>query len=187
MTPKVHLSTDRLLLRDWSDDDSEPFAAMNADPAVMAFFPAPRDRAQSDALIAHARASIAANGYGLYAVELKASGLFGGFVGLATVPFQAAFTPATEIGWRLARPFWGQGLATEAAQAVLAHAFGPLALNSIVSFTTVSNTRSRRVMEKIGMTRDPADDFIHPGLPAGHRLAPHVLYRIDREAWQKRK
>jgi RimJ/RimL family protein N-acetyltransferase len=120
-------------------------------------------------------------------VELKASGLFGGFVGLAIVPFQAAFTPATEIGWRLARPFWGQGLATEAAKAVLAHAFGRLALNSIVSFTTVSNMRSRHVMEKIAMTRNPADDFIHPNLPAGHPLAPHVLYRIDREAWQKPK
>jgi RimJ/RimL family protein N-acetyltransferase len=181
--PKVYVETDRLILRNWGDHDSGPFARMNADPRVMEFFPKPLSREESDALIARERARIDERGYGLYAAEESASGSFMGFVGLAEVGFAAAFAPATEVGWRLSREFWGSGYATEAAKAVAADAFTRLGLESLVSFTAVWNTRSQRVMEKIGMIRDAEGDFIHPGLPAGHKLAPHVLYRIDRKRW----
>jgi RimJ/RimL family protein N-acetyltransferase len=178
MGPSVHIETERLCLRDWKDADAEPFAAMNADQRVMEFFPAPLKREQSDELMVRIRSNMARDGFGLYAVEVRATRAFIGFTGLAVPTFSAPFTPATEIGWRLARQVWGQGYATEAAAAVRDHTFGALGLDALVSFTSQQNHRSRRVMEKIGMTRDPADDFIHPGLPSGHRLASHVLYRI---------
>ncbi len=184
MTPRVYIETERLVLRDWREADAEPFARMNADPRVMEFFAKPLTRAESDALVARERALIGEQGCGLYAAEEKASGAFVGFVGLADVRFPAAFAPATEIGWRLAREFWGGGYATEAARAVVTDAFTRFGFESLVSFTTEWNTRSRRVMEKIGMIHDPGEDFLHPALPAGHKLAPHVLYRIDREAWE---
>jgi RimJ/RimL family protein N-acetyltransferase len=187
MTPTVHLETARLRLRDWTDSDAEPFAAMNADPEVMAFMSRRLDRVQSDAFLAANRAAIAANGYGLYALEVKESGNFIGFVGLAKPAFEAPFLPATEIGWRLARPSWGKGLASEAARAVLRHAFETLGFDDLVSFTSVVNTRSRAVMERIGMTRDPAEDFLHPKLAPDNPLAPHVLYRIDRRQWLARE
>ena len=186
MVPRVHVETPRLLLRDWTDADAEPFAAMNADPRVMEFFPRGLDRADSDSLISHIRASITRDGFGLYAVEAKDTGAFVGFTGLARPGFDAPFMPAIEIGWRLARESWGNGYATEAAGAAVDHAFGSLGLDALVSYTTEWNRRSRRVMEKIGMTRDPRDDFMHPKLPPGHKLAPHVLYRIDRERWLTR-
>lgn len=181
MRPAVHIETDRLLLRDWSDKDTEPFAAMNADPRVMEFFPQPLSREASDALIDRECAAVAAAGYGLYATEEKATGTFIGFIGLAPVRFAATFAPTTEVGWRLSRRSWGSGYATEGAGAVVAHAFDRLGLKNLVSFTTVWNTRSRHVMEKIGMTYDPSADFLHPALPAGHKLAPHVLYRIAKD------
>ena len=186
MVPRVHVETPLLLLRDWTDADAEPFAAMNADPRVMEFFPRGLDRADSDSLISHIRASITRDGFGLYAVEAKDTGAFVGFTGLARPGFDAPFMPAIEIGWRLARESWGNGYATEAAGAAVDHAFGSLGLDALVSYTTEWNRRSRRVMEKIGMTRDPRDDFMHPKLPPGHKLAPHVLYRIDRERWLTR-
>jgi ribosomal-protein-alanine N-acetyltransferase len=148
----------------------------------MAFFPRRLDRAESDALLGRNRQALAAQGWGLYAAEEGATGAFMGFIGLAVPRFQAPFMPAVEIGWRLARPFWGRGLATEGARAVIAHAFGSLAMDGLVSFTTVANQRSRRVMEKAGLTRDPAEDFLHPNLASDHPLAPHVLYRIARGA-----
>ncbi|HVY20851.1 MAG TPA: GNAT family N-acetyltransferase [Bauldia sp.] len=184
MTPKVHIETERLKLRDWTDADREPFAALNADPRVMEFFPTRLDRGTSDALTATIRTNLTRDGYGLYATELKETGEFIGFVGLARPNFEARFMPAIEIGWRLSRRSWGQGLASEAAAAVRDHAFANLGLEALVSFTAEWNQPSRRVMEKIGMTHDPADDFIHPKLPAGHKLAPHVLYRISRRQWQ---
>jgi RimJ/RimL family protein N-acetyltransferase len=184
MAPRIHVETRRLTLRDWVDADAEPFAAINSDPRVMEFFSRPLDRAESGAFLARNRADIAANGYGLYAVEVKESGTSIGYVGLARPTFAAHFTPAVEIGWRLAREAWGQGYATEGARAVVDHAFGPLGLAALVSFTAEWNRPSRRVMEKIGMTHDPADDFLHPRLPAGHKLSRHVLYRLSREDWQ---
>jgi RimJ/RimL family protein N-acetyltransferase len=174
----TQLHTARLLLRGWRDSDLAPLAALNADPEVMEHFPSTLSRAQSDGVADRIVAALKRRGWGLWAVEDNSTGTFIGFVGLNPVPFEAPFTPAIEIGWRLARPSWGSGLATEAASAVLAHAFGPLGLEELVSFTPTTNLRSQRVMQKLGMRHDPADDFDHPSLPDGHRLRRHVLYRI---------
>lgn len=173
-----HLETERLLLRGWRDGDLAPFAAMNADEKVMEYFPAPLARAQSDAFAARIQRGLNDNGHGLFAVAVKATGKFIGYVGLNSVRFQAPFTPAVEIGWRLAVDAWGRGYATEAARACLAHGFSDCGFRTIVSFTTRSNRRSMAVMERIGMARKASDDFEHPALPAGHPPRPHVLYRI---------
>lgn len=172
------MRTERLLLRQWRDDDLEPFAELNADPEVMRYFPAPLTREQSDALAGRERERIARDGWGLWAVEVVDGPPFVGFVGLARPRFEAHFTPAVEIGWRLARGHWGNGYATEAARAVLAFGFDELRLAEIVSFTSVANVPSQRVMERLGMTRDAEGDFDHPNLAAGHPLRRHVLYRI---------
>ena len=184
MEPRVHIETARLRLRDWSDADAAPYAALNADPRVMEFFPAALTREQSDAQMAAIRTFIVNHGFGLYAAEEKASGRFVGFVGLSQPSFEAHFTPAMEIGWRLARASWGQGYATEGARAVVDHAFGLLDLDALVSFTAEWNRPSRRVMEKLGMTHDPAEDFLHPRLPPDHKLTRHVLYRLRRDQWR---
>jgi ribosomal-protein-alanine N-acetyltransferase len=174
------VATERLLLREWRDDDRAPFAAMNADPAVTEFLSRPLDRTESDAFIERIRDHWRTDGFGLWAVERRADGALLGFTGLAPPNFVASFTPCVEVGWRFARFAWGQGNATEAGAAALRFGFDQLHLAEIVSFTTVSNVRSRAVMERLGMTRDPADDFEHPNLPEGHPLRPHVLYRIRR-------
>ena len=179
------IATERLLLRRWREADREPFARMNADPVVMEHFPAPLRRAESDAIIDKFQARFADRGYSLWAAELRATGEFIGFIGLSVPPFRAHFTPCVEIGWRLDAAFWGRGLATEGARAVACHAFDVLRLDEIVSFTTVANLRSRRVMEKLGMTHNPGDDFDHPRLPVGHPMRRHVLYRLGRGAGQK--
>lgn len=176
----VELRTARLLLRGWKHTDLEPFAALNADPVVMEHFPSTLSRVDSDAFVERIKAGFAERGWGLWAVEVRATAAFVGFVGLEPATFDAPFTPATEIGWRLARGYWNQGLATEAARAVVHHAFGALDLGEIVSFTAVTNATSQRVMRKLGMTRDPAEDFDHPRVPVGHRVRPHVLYRLAR-------
>lgn len=178
----VELRTERLLLRGWRDSDLDPFAALNADAETMRFFPAPLTRKESDALAERWRSGLEAEGWGLWAVEAPGTADFVGCVGLARPSFEAHFTPAVEVGWRLARSHWGKGYATEAARAALAHGFGALGLEEIVSFTSRRNEPSIRVMERIGMTRDPADDFDHPRLPAGHPLRPHVLYRARSDA-----
>jgi len=174
--------TDRLLLRQWREEDRRPFAELNADPEVMRYFPAPLTRAESDGFVDWASAHVAEHGWGLWALEERASGAFLGFTGLAEARFEAAFTPAVEIGWRLRRDAWGRGYASEAARAVLADAFDGLALEEVVSFTAVANERSRAVMVRLGMTRDPADDFDHPEVPEGHPRRPHVLHRLRRPA-----
>jgi RimJ/RimL family protein N-acetyltransferase len=174
------LRTERLILRPWREEDLVPFAALNADPAVMEHLPGTLSRAQSDALAARIRAEMAEYGFGLWAVEVPGIAPFIGFTGLAVPRFSEHFTPCVEIGWRIARELWGRGYAPEAARAALAHGFGPLGLDEIVSFTSVANVRSRRVMEKLGMTHDPRDDFEHPSLAVGHPLRAHVLYRIRR-------
>lgn len=176
----TELQTPRLVLRQWRDDDLAPFAALNADPEVMRHYPSVLTRAESDAWVFGARALIAARGWGLWAVEIVDGAPFIGFVGLAQPRFEAHFTPAVEIGWRLAREHWGRGYATEGASAAVAFAFDALGLDEIVSFTTVANDRSRRVMERLGMTHDPSDDFEHPLLAPGDPLRPHVLYRLRR-------
>lgn len=177
MGEPVELGTTRLRLRRWRASDREPFATLNADPEVMRHFPGPLDRGQSDELVARIEAEFELRGYGLWALERRDAGELIGFTGLAAVPFEAGFTPAVEIGWRLARPAWGNGYATEAARAALAFGFDRLGLDEIVSFAVPGNTRSRSVMERIGMEHDPAGDFDHPGLPVGHPLSRHVLYR----------
>jgi RimJ/RimL family protein N-acetyltransferase len=144
----------------------------------MEHFPDRLTRKQSDDLIEAIEAGFESNGFGLWALELRATGEFVGFAGLARPAFDAHFTPAVEIGWRLDRSAWGKGYATEAAQAALAFGFEEAGLVEIVSFTTVANVRSRAVMERIGMTHDPADDFDHPGIPVGHSQSRHVLYRV---------
>jgi ribosomal-protein-alanine N-acetyltransferase len=171
------IKTPRLLLRPWRDDDLAPFAALNADPRVMAFFPKRLDRAESDARAAWIRDHFARHGFGLWAVEVLDVAGFIGFVGLAMATFEAHFTPCVEIGWRLAHAHWGFGYATEGARAALDFGFQRLALEQIVSFTAEPNRRSRAVMERIGMTRCEDDDFDHPALPEGHPLRRHVLYR----------
>lgn len=180
------ISTARLLLRGWRDDDRAPFAAINADPAVMEHLPAPLDRPASDDLVDRILAHWAEHGFGLWAVERRVDGAFIGFTGVYRPSFEAHFTPAVEVGWRLAQDAWGHGFATEAADAALRFGFGTLGLEEIVSFTAPANVRSRRVMERIGMTRDPADDFDHPRLPSGHPLRRHVLYRLGRADWERR-
>lgn len=174
------LETPRLVLREWRAEDSEPFARLNADPVVMEFMPAPLSREESDRFVDRIVANLREQGFGLYAAEHRADAKFVGFIGLATPSFEAHFTPCVEIGWRLAAPYWSQGLATEGARAVVRYAFETLQLPELVSFTTVENLRSRRVMEKLGMARDPSEDFDHPRLADGHPLRRHVLYRLRR-------
>ena len=174
----MDLVTPRLRLRAWADDDREPFAALNADARVMEFFPSVLSRLESDALAVRIAAHIDTHGWGLWAVEVRGGTGFAGYVGLAEPSFTAPFTPCVEIGWRLAHEHWGQGYASEAARVALAFGFTALKLDQIVSFTVPANLRSRRVMERLGMTRAEADDFDHPGLPVEHPLRRHVLYRI---------
>jgi len=155
---------------------------MNADPRVMEFFVARLDRAASDALIDRIEAHFDQHGFGLWAVEVPGVAPFIGFTGLAVARFDAPFTPCVEVGWRLAAAHWGQGYATEAARLALAYGFESAGLAEILSFTAVDNRRSRAVMERLGMQRDPAEDFDHPLVPDGHPLRRHVLYRLTSKA-----
>jgi RimJ/RimL family protein N-acetyltransferase len=174
------IQTERLLLRRWREEDREPFYRLNSDPPVMEFMPACLTRAESDQLFERINEHFRKHNFGLYAAELREDRTFIGYVGLAVPSFEASFTPCFEIGWRLSAHHWGRGLATEGARAAVKHAFGELGLDEIVSFTVPGNVRSRRVMEKIGMTHDASEDFDHPNLPDGHPLRRHVLYRLRR-------
>ena len=172
------LITRRLKLRRWKADDRIAFAELNADPLVNEFLPGPFSRDESDALADRIVAHFDEYGYGLWAVEIPGVVSFAGFIGLVMTRFDAHFTPNVEVGWRLASDCWGKGYATEGARAAIGFAFDVLQLPEVVSFTVPENVRSRRVMEKIGMTHNPSDDFDHPNLPDAHRLQRHVLYRI---------
>jgi RimJ/RimL family protein N-acetyltransferase len=176
------LETPRLLLRPWRDADA--FAAMFDDPKVMEFLLPVQDRAAIDAMVGRIRGHFDRHGYGWWAAELKETRAFIGFIGLVHIPFEAHFTPAVEVGWRLASAYWGKGYATEGARASLAAAFTQLGLDEIVSITVPANARSRRVMDRIGMARNPVDDFDNPRVPDGNPLKRHLLYRIDRARWQ---
>lgn len=167
------LTTERLRLRHWTPADRAPFAALNADPVVMEHFPRLLSRAESDAAADRIDAFLRSHPYGLWAVETEEMP-FIGFVGLS----EPGFRPGVEVGWRLARAAWGRGYATEAARAALDHAFDTVGLGEVYSMTATTNLRSMRVMERLGMTRDPADDFDHPKL-RGHPLERHVLYRVS--------
>ena len=178
------LTSARLRLRPWRDEDLPAYAALNADPQVTEFL-LPLNRSESDASARRIQQGIDRLGYGLWAVEVFGVADFIGFTGLNVPRFDAHFTPCVEIGWRLARNFWGFGYATEAARLALDYGFNQAGLKEIVAFTVAANQRSRRVMDRLGMTRSPEDDFDHPSVPEGHRLKRHVLYRLDRERWQR--
>jgi RimJ/RimL family protein N-acetyltransferase len=180
------LRTDRLWLRRWVLEDREPFAKLNSNPRVMEFFPAALSLEESDALADRIEAHFERHGFGLWAVEIPGITRFAGFVGLAIPRFKAPFTPCVEIGWRLDAEYWNRGYAMEGARAALRFGFESLQLEEIVSFTVPVNVRSRRVMERIGMTHSTKDDFEHPLLPAGHPLRLHMLYRLARPGQEKR-
>jgi ribosomal-protein-alanine N-acetyltransferase len=176
----TRLETARLILRPWEPRDRAPFAALNADPEVRAHYPNLLTRAESDAQLARMHDAWAAGGFSFAAAERKADGAFVGLVGIAPVRFPEvpALADAVEVGWRLARAHWGEGYATEAARAWLAHGFGTLGLSEIVAFTVPANIRSQAVMRRLGMRHDPARDFLHPAIPEGHPLRQHVLFAI---------
>jgi RimJ/RimL family protein N-acetyltransferase len=181
--PERTYRTPRLLLRPWRDDDRAPFAAMSADPAVMEYFPSVLDRAGSDALIDRLRAHFAARGYGFWAVEAPGVAPFIGLVGLLHQTYPAPWTPGIEIGWRIARPYWGQRYAPEAAAEALRIGFEDIGADQLAAITVPANLKSRRVMTKLGMIHDEAGSFDHPELPAASPLRRHVLYRLTRERW----
>jgi RimJ/RimL family protein N-acetyltransferase len=184
MTAVVTLRTDRLTLRPWRDGDRPAFAAMNADPKVMEWFPRTNTREESDAGFDRIVAKMEAQGFGLWAVEVPGVAEFIGFIGLN--PADAVMgRPVLEVGWRLAAEHWGRGYATEGARASLAHAFGALRQDEVVSYATAGNLRSRHVMEKIGMIRRSEDDFDMPGVPPSWSGRRHVLYRITAEQWRR--
>ncbi len=177
------IETPRLVLRRWREEDRDGFAALNADPEVMRYFPRPLSRDESDRFVDGVEARFKTTGIGLWAVERRSDGRFLGFAGLAPSTFEAPFTPAIEVGWRFARATWGNGYATEAGRAALRFGFEVHGLDVILSWTSVLNLPSIAVMERLGMRHDPADDFDHPNLPSGDRLSRHVLYRLTASDW----
>ncbi|MGH9090566.1 MAG: GNAT family N-acetyltransferase [Acidimicrobiales bacterium] len=181
--PGPRLETERLVLRRWEARDLAPFAALNGDPETMRYFPEPLTPEASDDLVRRIEAGFERHGMGHWAVELAATGSFLGAIGLSVVQPVLPFAPAVEVGWRLDRRYWGRGYATEAGREALRHAFEGRGVHEVVSFTAAVNRPSQAVMERLGMHRDPAEDFLEPGLPPDHRLQPHVLYRLGREAW----
>lgn len=178
------IRTERLLLRTWRDDDVAPFHALDQDPRVQAFLPGPMSMAQVERFMALHNAMQRDTGMCYLAIEVVDSGELAGFVGLKRHHDTLPFAPCTDIGWRLGAAHWGKGYATEGAAACLRHGFEALGLDEIVSFTVPDNLRSRQVMERLGMRRAPEEDFDHPALAPGHRLARHVLYRLARPADQ---
>lgn len=179
MTELIEFETERLFLRQWKPADRAPFAALNSDPRVMEFFPALLTRAESDAMADRCESLIHERGWGFWAVELKASREFIGFVGLHIPSVRLPFSPCVEAGWRLAFQHWGKGFASEAAGGALRIGFSSLGLNEIVSFTAVGNRRSRAVMEKLAMRESGV--FEHPQIPEGSSLRWHCLYRLPRD------
>jgi RimJ/RimL family protein N-acetyltransferase len=174
------IETPRLLLRQWRDADLEPWAEMSADLRVMEFLGAPLDAARAIAIGKSLAERHERDGYGWWVVEVKDGPPFAGLIALQDVPFEAHFTPALEVGWRLAAPHWGNGYATEGAAAAIAFAFDELDRSEVVAMTAKRNLQSQRVMQRLGMTCDPADDFDNPRVAEGSALRPHVLYRIYR-------
>jgi len=166
---------EQITLRQWRDPDLEPYAAMNADPEVMRYFPSLLSREQSEASLRRQRSLIEQGGWGLWALDVD--GTFAGFIGLAIPGFEAPFMPCVEVGWRLRREYWGRGLAYRGALQALQYGFNTLRLPEIVSFTAAVNAPSQRLMARLGFVHDAARDFEHPAIPEGHELRRHVLYR----------
>lgn len=181
------LQSRRLRLRAWHDDDLSKFAELNADAEVNQYLLGPLTRFESDALVGRIAEHFDREGFGFWAVEAPGVASFIGMVGLSSPSYTAPFTPCVEVGWRIAKRYWGQGFATEAAEAALEFGFTTLDLPEIVALTVPANARSRGVMSKLGMTRRPSDDFSHPLVPVGHALERHVLYRLQKEAWKSRR
>ncbi|MGO1766370.1 GNAT family N-acetyltransferase [Advenella sp. S44] len=177
------LSTPRLMLRQWLDSDLPAFAALNADPQVMRYFPAVLHRQESDALAARIRHRLDTAPFGLWAMQIDGVTDFAGFLGLSVPSFEASFMPCVEVGWRLARPYWKKGYASEGARAVLDYAFHTLNLPQIVAYTAAVNTPSITLMQRLGMHHCVSNDFAHPALPEGHPLRQHVLYRLTQADW----
>lgn len=171
------LETQRLIIRQWRDSDLQPLASINQDPKVMEHFPAPKTFEETRNFIIGNRALYDQLGYCLYAVELKDTHEFIGWVGLQPVTEELPCFPAIEIGWRIGTMYWGKGYATEAAQAVMHHAFNNLGLDELVTFTTTTNKRSEKLMQRLGFTHMPNEDFDHPKIADGHILQRHVFYR----------
>ncbi len=180
----IHIETERLILREWKEEDKAPFARMNADPMVMEFFPRRLTENDSNHLVDRFQKHFETSGFGFYAVELKKTGDFMGFAGLQAVEMAVPFTPAVEIAWRLDYEYWGKGYATEAAQTVLGHGFTELKLKEIVAYAVHDNSRAIKLIEKIGMKRDPKMDFDYPHLPKDHPLGRFVLYRMAKKQYQ---
>lgn len=185
MTGPVTLTTPRLRLRQWQDDDREPFARLCADPEVMRYFPSVVSRERSYAVVDVLARPIAERGWGFWAVERRDRGEFIGFVGITVPSHPLPCGPCVEIGWRLAREHWHQGFATEAARESLRFAFEDLALDEIVAYTAVGNAPSRAVMARLHMQCDPREDFDHPAVPVDHPVRRHCLYRLPRSAWRR--
>jgi RimJ/RimL family protein N-acetyltransferase len=179
------IATKRLLLRAWRDPDRDAFAQMNADPRVSEFLLGPITRADSHEMVNRIHTCWRQRGYGLWAAERRDTGEFIGYVGLWPATFDAHFTPAVEVGWRLAPEHWGHGFATEGGRVALRYGFEDLGLEEIVSFTAVVNARSVRVMDRLGMQRDRDSDFDHPVMPLDHPARRHVLYRLARLDWAR--
>ncbi|MFZ5890260.1 MAG: GNAT family N-acetyltransferase [Myxococcota bacterium] len=182
--PPLERRTQRLILRPFRESDRDSFARLNADARVMQHFPSTLTRSESDALIDAVRQHFETRGFGPWAIELLHDDGCIGAAGLAVPSFDSHFTPCVEIAWRLAAEHWGRGYAQEAARAALHTAFVHLELKQVVSFTPTSNERSCRVMQRLGMHRDPNEDFDHPRVPPGHPLRRHVLYRLDAATWR---
>ena len=174
----MRLETERLIIRLWRDEDREPYAAMVADPEVRRFYVSTMNRAESDAAIDAYLGFQARDGFSFLAVERKSDGALLGDVGMVPVIMPVAGNPPVEIGWLIGKQYWGNGYAVEAARAWVDYGFNTLGLGEIVAWTAVLNLQSQRVMQKLGMTHDAADDFLHPKVPEGHRLRPHVMYRL---------
>ena len=181
----ICMTTQRLVLRRWKESDAETFAAMNASPEVMRHYPATLSREESDEIIAKNERHFDEHGFGRWAVEIPNVAPFIGFVGIYIPAYEMNFSPCVEIGWRIAEAHWNKGYATEAAQAAMK--FGMDRFEEVVSFTSPENKASQRVMQKLGMSHDPKENFDHPLLPADHRLCCHVLYRMNRERYAARK
>lgn len=178
----IELQTDRLLMRQWHKEDWLEFSKLNADPVVMEYYPCILNNEESNAMTKKITSLLSQRGWGFWAVELVSDKSFIGFVGLHEPTYQLPVTPCVEIGWRLAAKYWGQGYATEAANASLKLAFEKLALPEVYSFTSVANGKSRAVMERLKMV-NTRNNFEHPILPENHPLREHVLYKITREQW----
>ena len=174
------LRTPRLSLRTWREEDIPDFVRLSEDPAVYEFRPGPWTEEKASAFVATQNAMYARHRTCYFASTLRESGALVGFVGVKYQDFDQPFAPCFELGWFLGRAHWGKGYASEGARASIAHGFGTLGLEEIISFTVPENLRSRRVMESLGLRHDPAGDFAHPALPPEHRLSRHVLYRIRR-------